>query len=372
MKQASIYNFNQFLTEIAPVINLDPYVISENVFSRENPFHWQQPCCTELVAYNLHKELNVNKCFNAKDKIIDTYLGVPWASFIDKKYYPGEFIAKINQKINVYKDLAKEIGYTLKIHTVCQSIHWKRYLEHFVHIGITDLHSCHYDEVLPKTQNPHNIKIHSWHLYAVNVEDSNRNKNIVIPNDAYARPLLASFKGAHMSHYLSDVRPLLKEAAKRDNLQQDVVVEIQDQWHFNKEVFGRQAANSTKVSSVSCSGINEDVLSYNDLLCKSTFTLCPEGAGINTVRFWETLAVGNIPVLITNKPHIPMLFRLHPKLHECCVVVFRDNIMDLIARLRVISKKTILKKRKMCRKVYQEIKNQTTFKNQYNTIMGIY
>ncbi len=366
-------NRSNILNNISPVIDISPYVISEEIASKDNPFHWQQPCRTELAAYNLHKDLDHKSIFDHKRKIVNTYLGIPWASFFDKNYYLGEVVSTIKQKIQFLKKLVKDNGYTLKVHTVCQSIHWKRHLDHIAHMGVTDLHASHYMEPLSKFENPYfySIKMHSWHLYAVNIEDEERNKNIVIREEEEPNnPLLASFKGAHMVHYLSDVRMILKSAQKKDKFREDVVVEIDDEWHFNKEVFGKQTG-ALKIDDTHVPITNNDVHVYNDLLCRSTFSLCPEGAGINTIRLWESLAVGAIPVIILGKTHIPMLFRLHPDLYKCCLLVFRDDVINIFSYLRSISKNIIKEKREMCRKVYLDIRDQTAFDNQYNTLFNL-
>jgi len=297
-------------------------------------------------------------------------LGIPWASFIDKKYYLGEIVNTLKVKINEYGQLAKSVGYTLKVHSVCQSIHWKRHLDHIAHIGVTDLHASHYSKELTKFENPYNIKMHSWHLYAVNVEDPKRNINITIRNNDTKDSLLASFKGAHMIHYLSDVRLLLLNALKKDKVKTDIVIELDDEWHFNKEVFGRQTG-ALKIDEFHSSITNNDIYIYNDLLCRSTFSLCPEGAGINTIRLWETLAVGNIPVIILGEPHIPMLYKLHPELHKCCILIIRDKLINVFSYLRNIPKVVIDEKRELCRRVYLDITNQTTFTNQHNILLGI-
>lgn len=364
------FSIEDVLEFIKPTINIDPYKISEDFTDKENPFHWQQPCCTEMKAFELHSNISLGTNFNKQTRTIDTYLGLPWASFIDKKFYVGEIVLELGKKISAYKRLAKWIGYTLNVHTVCQSIHWKRCLDHFYHIGVTDLHASHYSEVLTKKENYLGIKLHAWHLYAVNVEDYQRNTNIVINNFDCPNALLASFKGAYMPHYLSEIRLLLDDALTRDKIKTDIVLDVNDEWHFNKEVFVKQV-NGTDISTFHDQTKN-DIYVYNDLLCRSTFSLCPEGAGINTIRFWEALAVGSIPVLMVSAPHVPMLFRLHPNLHKCCIVLHKDKTLDVFRYLRTISDVVIREKRHLCRTTYLEIKNQTAFVNQKNTLFDIY
>lgn len=352
---------------IKPIISTEPYIILQEPVNPNDSLFWQNPCCTEYTAYNLHSNLPLGSNIDYKNKVINTYIGVPWATFIDKKAPLGEITEFLGLKIERYKKLTKSIGYTLRVHTVCQSIHWKRILDYFYQAGITDVHASHYSDILPKNQNPYNLKIHSWHLYAVNIENVKRNRNIIINKPIHKKQLLASFKGAHMIHYLSDVRNLLINAYKRDKIQTDIFIEISDEWHFNKEVFCLQVQG--KMIEINN---DKDIEKYNELLSDSIFALCPEGAGINTIRFWEALAIGTIPVLMISDNHIPMLFRLHPLLYKCCFLIFRDDVINVFKTLRNISKEQLIEMQNLCRRVYLEIKEQTTFQNQYNTLFGLY
>lgn len=362
------FTLEEVLKFLTPTVDIFPFTISKNFTHKDDPFHWQQPCCTEMKAYELHTDIPQGSNVNKKNKTIDTYLGIPWASFIDKKFNLGQITLALNAKIERAKRLAKSIGYTLNVHTVCQSIHWQKYLDYFYQIGVTDLHASHYSDVLTKKENPYNIRMHSWHLYAVNVEDVDRNENIEIDRPVEEKNLLASFKGAHMPHYLSDVRLLLFPALQKDKIKEDISIEVTDEWHFNKHVFFQQV----KGIDISNNLNNKDIPLYNSLISRSIFTLCPEGAGINTIRFWEALAVGSIPVLMISDTHIPMLYRLHSDLHKCCILVFRDQVINVFKLLRSFSIDEIKLRQNLCREVYLAIKNQTTFQNQYNTLFGLY
>lgn len=357
------FTLDDILYFVTPTIDVSQFNFSET-YTPHSSYFWQQPCCTELEAYNKHKLIPITTNFNKFTKTIDTYLGIPWATFIDRKEYIGDLIKALREIITPLKALVKSIGYTLNVHTVCQSIHWLRFLDNFAHCGVTDVHACHYEDLLLKKHNPHLLRIHSWPLYAVNVEDVNRNIGITYNTE---KLLLASFKGAHMVHYLSDVRLLLNNAVTRSKKKDDIFVEVNDEWHFNTFVFSQQVQGKQQINSK-----EDDIEPYNRLLCESIFSLCPEGAGINTIRLWESLAVGSIPVLILSRFHIPMLFRLHPELYKCCVVVFRDKVLDIFSYLRKIPQDVILLKQTLCMKVYSEIKEQTAFQNQYNTLFEIY
>ena len=43
-----------------------------------------------------------------------------------------------------------------------------------------------------------------------------------------------------------------------------------------------------------------ETFEYNSVLSDSVFSLCPEGTGPNTIRLWESMAIGSIPVLFEN------------------------------------------------------------------------
>lgn len=364
----SKFTLEEVLRFIPPVLDITPLKISKTFTDKDDPYHWQQPCCTEMKALELHESLPVGTNAEKENRVINTYVGISWATFIDKKANLAEVVNTLKVKIESYKKLAKSIGYTLNVHTVCQSIHWKRFLDYFYQAGITDLHLCHYSDIITKKENPYNLRFHSWHIYAVNVEDPERNENIQINKPLEEKNLLASFRGAHMPHYLSDVRLLLLPALQKDKIKEDISIEVTDEWHFNKHVFSQQVKGLDITNNLS----DKDIIIYNELLSNSIFTLCPEGAGINTIRFWEAMAAGSVPVLIISDNHIPMLYRLHPDLHKCCILVFRDKLLDVFKRLRSISKEKISEMQHLSRQVYLEIRDQTTFSNQYNTLFGLY
>ena len=39
---------------------------------------------------------------------------------------------------------------------------------------------------------------------------------------------------------------------------------------------------------------------YNQILSSSIFSLCPEGSGVNSLRVWESMSVGVIPVIYSD------------------------------------------------------------------------
>jgi hypothetical protein len=117
-----------------------------------------------------------------------------------------------------------------------------------------------------------------------------------------------------MPHYINDLRRRLHEHFRIQNHSR-ILIELQDKWHFNDIVY------SSQVKGVTPSSREEDLIRmkterYNAVLSNSVFSLCPSGAGVNTLRLWESLAFGSIPVIF-DKLWIPPE-RLN-MINTCCL-----------------------------------------------------
>jgi hypothetical protein len=242
------------------------------------------------------------------DGALHVYLGLPWATWIDKarKSAWGADGAVVMQhqlqllgiQFSGLRHALAELGVGLKIHTVCQHIFWQDMLPAWQRLGVTDLwlSHCPSDGV---SSDFRNIDLHPWALFAVNVEDPQRCAGLSLGKDVAARSVLASFVGAHMPHYLSDVRLRLRALANEPGF----VVQITDEWHFESVVYQHQIGQHPLVP---CDPMDGAVVSYNQLLSDSVFALCPAGAGPNTLRLWEAMAVGAVPVLLGAQPLLPL------------------------------------------------------------------
>lgn len=49
----------------------------------------------------------------------------------------------------------------------------------------------------------------------------------------------------------------------------------------------------------------EEIEEYRDVIARSRFSLCPRGTAPHSIRFWESLQAGAIPVLISNEILLP-------------------------------------------------------------------
>lgn len=274
---------------------------------REDALFWQYPGRTEAAAWELHADnLNPKRIGNE----IHVYLGLPWATWIDKarkklwgktgKHAIERQWRFIHVRLQGLHAATRAAGLTLRVHTVCQHIYWADLLARWENIGVTDLWLSHcpsVDNSLTRTT----LSLHPWRLFAVNVEDQSRRRGLDVGRDPAHKKLLASFVGAHAPHYISDIRLRLRDLATEP----DVHIEVTSNWHLEGIVYETQLLGMTDDKTDS----SESTEKYNRILSDSVFSLCPSGAGANTLRLWESLATGSIPVLLGVWPNLPELPR---------------------------------------------------------------
>jgi hypothetical protein len=278
---------------------------------------WQYPAATEKQARDNHLALPPGSHLDAATRTVHTYLGLPWATYIDKKAFPEDLRQSLPARLSGLADLARALGWRLAVHTVCQQIHWRRLIDTFIEFQVTDLHLSHATKDIDPAREGWPLRIHSWPLIAPNIEDPTRRAGLVIGKPPAERKYLASFIGAHMPHYRSDVRVKIAEAAIAAQ-RSDVLVEVGGLWHFNHVVYKEQVAG-TALSTAEARAHDDATRHYNEVLSDSVFSLCPEGAGPNTLRVWESLAVGAIPVIIAPGWKPPRASGNQPDLADCCI-----------------------------------------------------
>jgi hypothetical protein len=347
---------------IRPTIDITPIKNKNSASSKSDVQFWQYPCATEKQAFENHLALEVGDNFDVENKIIHTYLPIPWATYIDKKSVPEKVIRILRAKIMGLKSLSEANGYELKVHTVCQHIHWQRILSYLGKIFVTDLHISHMEtDSQSKIDSANDITVHSWPLIAVNVEDPSRSDELVFGKDPREKKYLATFIGAHMPHYRSEIRLELLNAARKDG-GDDILYELGGEWHFNKIVYDKQV-NGKDVTQIDQVENKNKTSRYNKILSDSIFSLCPEGAGPNTLRFWEALAVGSIPVLIADNWEIPRLHGSDKQLSDCCVIAHSSEVEGLLKRLRSIEIDKIEEMQAACMHIYEASKNFKVYHN---------
>lgn len=215
---------------------------------------------TENNALDLIK---ANKT-NLKDFI---YIGVPLADIINKK--------GVNTAQKVIDTLEQKIS-NKKIY-VCQ------------HIFVYRLNFYNNLVFTPHTENNDNYKLIPHYNLYFKKDDLIKFEN---------RKCLYSFLGAFNSH---PSRELLASLNTFETPVVDTGI-----WHFEKNI-----ENQEKQKDL-----------YKKLLCNSKFSLCPRGTGANTIRFFESLSVGSIPIIFND-------IKIPKEIDDCIIRYDLNNIADL-------------------------------------------
>ena len=216
---------------LQPVQEWKPEQIASEKIHADHQLFWQYPCRTEEDAYRVHRELVGPQL---QGDAYQVYLGLPWATFIDRgvnqklsdNAYPETLLLAHRKRAEALASVLNHWGKKLQVHSVCQHIFWREAIPWIQSAGVTDLWISHKEKGLDHEQG---LRLHSWSLYAVNDRDPERRQGLnFVPIEQ--RPVFASFSGAHMKHYISDVRQRMASLADLEGYQ----VTIKDMWHFKR------------------------------------------------------------------------------------------------------------------------------------------
>ncbi|MEX8517117.1 MAG: exostosin family protein [Leptothrix sp. (in: b-proteobacteria)] len=243
------------------------------------PYGWQRPNKTEEWAYE--------QCLAVpKPNRFVQFVCFPWATLIDL-LRNGK-----NQKAQPYLDALHWAPpkTTLKRVTVMQHIWAKDMLPWLAKLGITDLYWAH---ATNEETSLEGIRIHPFPLYPV---CSGVGADPATSLPAAQRSYLYSFIGAYTPRlYLTPVRQWIFDLPARP----DACVERRDQWHYQDQVYRQQIEGDAETEqSVNVRRMHEH--EYQRVLSQSIFSLCPSGSGPNSIRLWESLGMGCIPVVLAD------------------------------------------------------------------------
>ena len=203
----------------------------------------REPVPTEQLCYELIQQTSLPQG--------TSYIAVPWCVLINHKQ-----LDKAPKTISVQNGC-----------TVCQHISFDLILPALKEAGITTLFTPH----ALKDKDYDGITVLPIAHFPVNGADPAENKDI-----------LYSFVGNSWTH---PTRGQIANLPRPD----DVCIIIRKQYHFFMRPEDR-----TK---------NQE--EYKDILARSRYALCPRGTGPSTVRFWESLQAGAIPVLFSPEFWLP-------------------------------------------------------------------
>lgn len=320
---------------------------------------WQFPCRTEAAAFDAHARLD---CAGDSPGALHCYLGLPWATWLDKQRVNSQqdqvtqTLQIVGVRLSGLRHALAALGVELRVHTVCQHVRARDLLGLWRRVGVTDLWWSHATEGNVRESGESDLRIHPWSLYAVNAEDPQRREGLAPGRDPAERHLVASFVGVHLAHYLSDVRLRLRSFAEEPGFYVSVT---EDRWHFEDVVYGHQVKGDALEQTYK---VDASVSDYNRLLCDSVFALCPAGAGPNSLRLWEALATGAIPVLLGPQPALPTGGTL-PRIDWDDIVlrVPDDAVRDLPHRLRAIPIDELRRRQRLGMQAYRLVQSQCCF-----------
>jgi hypothetical protein len=291
-----------------------------------------------LNKYNLFFQYpaRTEEICNIQNKHKTNYLGIPWATIIDKNMLP--VMSKEFKKINIQGDNISS----------CQHISYKRIIPLAKQLNIKKLYISHKEKGLDKIDG---IELKPIPIYAVNFEEPDRNR--IFRNKDFVnikRDYLFSFIGAvNLPVYMSNIRSNIYKY--RNNYKSKKILEDTKSWHYQNRVYIEQVKNK-ELPKDKEEKDKKNTDNFNKKLLKSRYSLCPSGSGPNSIRFWESLAVGSIPVLLADTLELPA----HNLWNEAIVVVDEKNYKNIEKILLSISKEKENKMRENCLKIYNDIR----------------
>lgn len=221
-----------------------------------------------------------------KNPIFNTnYLAVPWSALLNKN------ALKLIPKIHLNGGF-----------TICQHIHYEKIIPILRKIGVNTLFTPHADKDYP------GIRVLPFPHHPVNA-----------PRPAEKKDILYSFLGAATHECRKEILRLPKRKA--------VFIGERKGWYFNKKLLAEK-------------------IEYQNILARSRFSLCPRGTGTSTIRFWESLQAGAIPILISDKMRLPGSSEFDWE--ECTIKIKESDVVKIDDVIKNIAPEKENKLRENC------------------------
>ncbi|MGB8367490.1 MAG: exostosin family protein [Candidatus Babeliales bacterium] len=204
--------------------------------------------------------------------------------------------------------------------TVCQHIRYREIIPVLRELGINILFAPH----APQRQQYNDIIVLPFPLYP--------NNGI---NPAEKKDILYSFIGLE-SH---PTRKKIFALPRRS----DVIIKRRSAWHFylrnEKAILLRWSERR-----------EQERKEYQNTLTRSRFSLCPRGTGPSTIRFWESLQAGAIPVLLADAMALPKIEGIN--WDDCIIRILEKNISSVDHIIRAISSEKEIAMRENCLRAF--------------------
>ena len=260
-----------------------------------------QSILTDYFAY---------KCLKKEPLESDvTYVAIPWAVLINKRMY-GKL---------------PSVRFNSPPFTVCQHDDYHKIIPFLKKMGIDTLFTPNKDAAYD------GIKIISFPHCAVNKIRPSSQKDIFY---SFIGLDSASVKGYAVRRKIFD----MKHPA-------NTIIKERKYWHWGRKSFGQ------KLSPVQQIG---ECMEYKNVLARSRFSLCPRGYGSNSVRFWESLQAGAIPVLLSDNLVLPEGIEWD----KTIIRISEAEVETIPKVLKNITKEQEETMRKNCLKAYKQFSGE--------------
>ena len=249
---------------------------------------WQHPAITEKHAYLRFLHGSSQNCKGV------IYVAYPWATLIDKlnnnTHDSYVFLERFEQFCDLLPKNVKKV-------TVCQHIYARRFQHLFRQADISIIFWSHatHDDVACESSEEVGLNFLPFPLYPVQIPLALLEAESQM--DETPRKHLFSFIGARANqYYLTQTRNWILELLADDPRG---LILGRDGWHYERIVYERQIRGISIQDSVDQLIDKPASDLFRESLQQSTFSLCPSGSGPNSIRLWESIGAGSIPVILS-------------------------------------------------------------------------
>ncbi len=274
------------LTIFVPFFRVSAHQIEINKFDTGMTVYVYRPdvletgCSIESIAYNLL----LKKPLDAKIN----YVAIPWSSLLNDSKESASMIDKIKV---AFQGIHIDNGFTICYRWGCHFLQ-KKLVDVLKKIGIDCIFT-------PRATRQElivdGICIEPFPYYSMNSCEPDFNKDI-----------LYSFIGNRRTHKIRDLIFTIKHPSNTVVIDRgEPVLHLQD-------------------AGLRIALIEE----YKDVLSRSRFSLCPRGVYANSIRFYESLQAGAIPILISDAARLPDGFDW-----DRCIIHVKESEIHLIPNI---------------------------------------
>lgn len=262
-----------------------------------HPSDWQYPAITEKHAAAKAIEL-------LPEKEGYCYFGFPWATLVDMIECGDNARMHLFAILGEYRE--KIMG-NERVFTTCQHVLQHKYDKLLRWAGITDVFWSHH--TTDSSREIKGLRCYPFPLYPLQavLYEKGLESASSPPNSEDNRIIMCSFAGARFCDgYISPVRDwIVNHLSSRDGIK----IVSRSHWHYQIEVYGNQVRSGINLSSKESQEVvqtqAQNAAEYISIMRDSQFSLCPSGSGPNSIRLWESIMLGTIPIILSDLQILP-------------------------------------------------------------------